>query len=37
VIARGTGWIVLHPDLRRVPRIRVVADALARTFRATAT
>ncbi len=33
VIARGTGWIVVHPDLRRVPRIRVVADALAAIFR----
>jgi len=33
VIARGTGWIVVHPDLRSVPRIRVVADALAVIFR----
>ncbi len=33
VIARGTGWIVVHPDVRRVPRIRVVADALAAIFR----
>jgi DNA-binding transcriptional LysR family regulator len=35
VVARGTGWIVVHPDLRRVPRIRVVADALAAIFRET--
>jgi len=33
-VARGTGWIVVHPDLRRVPRIRVVADTLAAIFRA---
>lgn len=33
VVARGTGWIVVHPDLRRVPRIRVMAEALARIFR----
>jgi len=32
-IARGTGWLVVHPDLRRVPRIRLVADALAAMFR----
>jgi len=33
-VACGTGWIVVHPDLRRVPRIRVVADMLAAIFRA---
>ncbi len=34
VIARGTGWMVVHPDLQRVPRIRVVVDALVALFRA---
>lgn len=34
VVARGTGWLVVHPDLRRVPRIRVVIDALVGMFRA---
>jgi DNA-binding transcriptional LysR family regulator len=34
VVARGTGWLVVHPDLRNVPRIRVVVDALAAMFRA---
>jgi DNA-binding transcriptional LysR family regulator len=29
VIASATAWILLHPDLRRVPRIRVVADIIA--------
>ena len=37
VIARGTGWTVVHPDLQRVPRIRAVLDALTTLFRATAT
>lgn len=32
VIARGTGWLVMHPDLRDVPRIRVVADAFVQLF-----
>ncbi|HEU4382375.1 MAG TPA: LysR family transcriptional regulator [Anaeromyxobacteraceae bacterium] len=32
-VAHGTGWLVVHPDLRRVPRIRVVVDALASLFR----
>lgn len=32
VIARGTGWLIVHPDLRRVPRIRVVVDALAAIY-----
>ncbi|HSQ64084.1 MAG TPA: LysR family transcriptional regulator [Polyangiaceae bacterium] len=35
VVARGTGWMVVHPDLQRVPRIRVVIDAVAAIFRAT--
>ena len=34
VVARGTGWLVVHPDLRRVPRIRVVIDVLVGMFRA---
>jgi DNA-binding transcriptional LysR family regulator len=34
VVARGTGWMVVHPDLQRVPRIRVVVDALVSLFRA---
>jgi DNA-binding transcriptional LysR family regulator len=34
VVARGTGWMVVHPDLRRVPRIRAVVDGLAAIFRA---
>lgn len=34
MVARGTGWMVVHPDLRRVPRIRVVVDALVALFRA---
>jgi DNA-binding transcriptional LysR family regulator len=34
VVARATGWLVVHPDLRRVPRIRVVAQALFALFRA---
>lgn len=33
VVAHGTGWIVVHPDLRHVPRIRVVADTLTAIFR----
>lgn len=32
-IARGTGWLIVSPDLRRAPRIRVVADTLAAVFR----
>ena len=35
-VARGTGWLVVHPDLRLVPRIRVVIDALAEAYRAEA-
>lgn len=34
VVARGTGWMVVHPDLQRVPRIRVVLDRVAALFRA---
>lgn len=34
-IARGTGWLIVNPDLRRVPRIRVVADTLTAIFRDT--
>ena len=31
-VAHGTGWLVVLPELRRVPRIRVVADAVAALF-----
>jgi len=34
VVARGTGWLLLHPELRRAPRVRIVVDHLARLFRA---
>ncbi len=34
VVARGTGWMVVDPDLQHVPRIRVVIDMLVATFRA---
>lgn len=34
VLAQGTGWLIIHPDLRRVPRIRVVVDTLATLYRA---
>jgi len=37
VVARGTGWLVVHPELRQVPRIRVVIDTLAAVYRADAT
>ena len=33
-VAHGTGWIIIHPDLQRVPRIRAVVDVLAAMFRA---
>jgi DNA-binding transcriptional LysR family regulator len=29
----GSAWLVMHPDLRRVPRIRAVADLLAEALR----
>jgi DNA-binding transcriptional LysR family regulator len=32
-VARGTGWLVVNPELRRMIRIRVVADSLAAMFR----
>lgn len=34
VIAHGTGWLIVHPDLRHVPRIRVVVDTLSAIYRA---
>ncbi len=34
VIARGTGWLIVHPELGRVPRIRAVVDGLSASFRA---
>jgi len=33
-IARGTGWLIVNPELRRAPRVRVVTDGLAAMFRA---
>jgi DNA-binding transcriptional LysR family regulator len=36
VVAQGTGWLLTHPNLRRVRRIRIVADTLAALFRASA-
>lgn len=33
VVARGTGWLIIHPDLRHVPRFRVVVDLLAAVYR----
>jgi DNA-binding transcriptional LysR family regulator len=32
-IAQAEGWILVHPDLRRVPRIRAVAELIAAEFR----
>lgn len=34
VVARGTGWMGVHPDFQHVPRIRVVIDMVAALFRA---
>lgn len=33
-IARATGWMIVHPDLRQVPRIRVAVDMLTASYRA---
>lgn len=33
-VARGTAWLVLHPELRRVPRIRALADGIAAMYEA---
>jgi DNA-binding transcriptional LysR family regulator len=33
VLARGNGWMVVHPDLQHVPRIRVVIDLVSALFR----
>jgi hypothetical protein len=33
VIARGTGWWIVHPELRHVPRIQLVLDALSAFYR----
>lgn len=35
-VANGTGWMVVHPDLRHVPRIRVVIDTVCAIYRAQA-
>lgn len=34
MVAQGTGWLIVHPDLRHVPRMRVVVDTLATVYRA---
>jgi DNA-binding transcriptional LysR family regulator len=34
VIARASGWMVVHPDLQHVPRVRVVMDTIAAALRA---
>jgi DNA-binding transcriptional LysR family regulator len=33
VVAQATAWSIVHPDLRRVPRIRAVVDELAAIYR----
>lgn len=33
VVAQGTGWLIVHPNLRHVPRIRVVVDLLVAVYR----
>jgi DNA-binding transcriptional LysR family regulator len=33
IVARGTGWMVVHPELRHVPRIRVVIDMVTAIYR----
>jgi DNA-binding transcriptional LysR family regulator len=34
VVARAVGWLVVHPELRRVPRIRIVSEMIAVLYRA---
>jgi DNA-binding transcriptional LysR family regulator len=34
IVAHGTGWLILHPELQRTPRIRVVVDMLVAIYRA---
>ncbi|MEO7113531.1 MAG: LysR family transcriptional regulator [Polyangiaceae bacterium] len=34
IVAHGSGWMVVHPDLKKVPRIRAVVDMVAALFRA---
>jgi DNA-binding transcriptional LysR family regulator len=34
VVAQATGWLIVHPELKRVPRMRVVVDTLAAVYRA---
>ena len=34
VVAHATGWLIVHPDLRQVPRIRLVIDTLSAIYRA---
>lgn len=33
-VAHGTGWLCVHPDLRRLPRVRAVVDTLVALYRA---
>lgn len=37
VVAQATGWLIVHPDLRHVPRIRVVVDLLIALYRSDST
>jgi len=34
VVAQATGWLIVHPDLKHVPRIRVAVDTLTSVYRA---
>jgi hypothetical protein len=33
VVAQGTGWLIVHPELRNVPRFRVGVDMLVAIYR----
>ncbi|HKY35147.1 MAG TPA: LysR family transcriptional regulator [Polyangiaceae bacterium] len=37
IITHAAGWLIVHPDLRHVPRIRTVVDTLVATYRAAPT
>jgi hypothetical protein len=37
VIAQATGWLFVRPELKHVPRMRVVLDVLAAAYRANPT
>lgn len=34
VIAQATGWLLVDPNLKQVPRVRAVIDTLAALYRA---